>query len=148
MRKSKEDSLSVKLDFYDILTQNTKDYQGHYEFVIKKAPEIYQLLCNLLKSESITKETRRKIACAIAYFILPEDVYPECTLGPIGYIDDILLCVHVLREIRSEYNIDILLEHWQGDYNILTTILDEYYTKIIKDCPNFLKKMLELVGLQ
>ncbi len=139
--------LTNKTEFFDILKDNIEDYGGKYSEIIIHGPKIYKLLCNLLESKNISSNDRNKICSAIAYFILPKDVFPEEVFGAKGYIDDIYLCLYILREIEKEYELEELFPYWEGDIDLLKKLLKEDYEKIDKDLNYILKEILEYIGL-
>lgn len=147
-KKEIEEQLRNKTDFFDILVENTKNYNGKFKKTMNNAPEIFILLCNLLNSKNIEKEHRIKISAVIAYFILPRDVYSESIIGVRGYFDDILLCLYLLRELRDHYEIEELLQYWEGDSKLLEYLLSEGYKKLYKKYKLFLNDMLEYIGIK
>ena len=140
--------LKNKIEFVEILEENTKNYKGEYVNVIRKAPEIYHLLCDLLRSKSISKIHRNKIVSAIAYFILKKDVFPEELFGSRGYVDDLLISLYVLREIRDEYDFEELSEYWEGNDRTLKKLLNEDFEKLNKKYGYILNDILKFVGLK
>jgi uncharacterized membrane protein YkvA (DUF1232 family) len=147
-KKEIEEQLRNRTDFFDILVENTKNYNGKFKKIMNNAPDIFILLCNLLHSKNIEKEYRIKISAVIAYFILPRDVYPEKIIGLRGYFDDILLCLYLLRELRDHYEIEELLQYWEGDSKLLEYLLTEGYEKFYKEYKIFLNDMLEYIGIK
>ena len=148
LKKSEIDSQLInKTEFVDILKENTEDYTGDFAEIIVHSPKIYALLCKLLESENITKKYRTKISASIAYFILPRDIFPESIFGPKGYIDDILLCLHTLRELESEYEFETLLGYWDWDVKLLRNLIGKYYDKLASEFSEYLGDMLRYTGL-
>ena len=43
-----------------------------------------------------------KLFCAIGYFFIPDDLFPEEIHGQIGYIDDVLLALCIFELIQSD----------------------------------------------
>jgi len=140
--------LKNRTGFYDILVENTRDYKGEFEDVIHEAPEIYDLLCCLLDSKNITKDERNRLSAAIAYFILPRDIFPEETFGTKGYLDDVYLCLYVLREIEREHELEELLEHWKGNVNVLKRLLDKDFKRLDEKYGYILHDVLSYIGLE
>jgi len=62
------------------------------------------------------------LGSAIAYFILPFDLMPEAIVGPIGYLDDLVLAVYVLNKLLSSTDPAVLREHWSGSDDVLQVI--------------------------
>lgn len=70
---------------------------------------------DLLDDPRLPGRLRPLLLAAIAYFILPADVYPEDLHGPYGYIDDLYLCAFVADRVRGTLGESILLENWDGE---------------------------------
>jgi uncharacterized membrane protein YkvA (DUF1232 family) len=108
-----------------LLEEDTADYQGEYQDIIRQAPAFYCLMTNLLEEPALPGRFRPLILAAIAYFVLPTEIYPEYLEGPMGYIDDIFLCALVTDQIRRELNEDdILKDNWEGSVPLLPLIQD------------------------
>lgn len=140
--------LKNKTDFFDILVENTKDYEGKYEEIIKLAPNIYNTICRLLDSKNLSREFRIRLCATIAYFILPYDMYPEAVFGAKGYIDDIFLCLIVLREIEKEYEVEEILEYWDEEPELLHKLLHDDYENLKKDMDKIISKAHKYLGLK
>ena len=111
-----------KFSFPEILEQNTGGYDGNHKELIRSCPKIYLLLVSLLNDTDITSGLRTKIFTVIGYFIIPQDLFSEDDYGAIGYIDDILLSMHVIflahQEIGEE-NVKILFKGEAKEYDAL-----------------------------
>jgi uncharacterized membrane protein YkvA (DUF1232 family) len=139
--------LKNKTEFCDILEENIKGYSGEFKEIIIYAPKIYKLMCALLDSPNINKSSRNRISSAIAYFILPKDIFPEEIFGTKGYIDDMYLCLHELRKINDEYEFEELLQYWDDEPRILKNLLSKEYEKIDEKLNYILNDMLKYIGL-
>lgn len=146
--KKKLINLKKNIDFEDLLKKKTKEYNGKLSETIKYASDIYNLMCNLLTSEKLTKKERNKISCVIGYFILPKDVFPEEVFGMEGYIDDIYLCLYILKEIEKKHKIKLLLEYWDRDNETIERLLTEDYEMLDKNFSHILNDMLYYIGLK
>jgi uncharacterized membrane protein YkvA (DUF1232 family) len=68
---------------------------------------------------------KAKFAGVIAYFFSPIDVLPEALIGPLGYLDDLVLTCYVLNlyiNQAEEANKAVVKELWPGDQDVLNTI--------------------------
>ena len=146
-KKQIRHTLKNKTNFLDILQENVNNYSGKYHEILIYAPNIYSLLCELLNSKKITGEQRNLICAAIAYFVLPKDIFPEKIFGVKGYIDDIYLCLYVLNQIKDKHGIEELIEYWDMDINILEKLLVEDYNKLNKEFNYILKDILQYIGI-
>ena len=67
--------------YYEYLKNEIKSFKGDYDPYIDYMPDFFKLLTDLLSTELPDKEERKKISCALAYFIAPNDVIPEEIYG-------------------------------------------------------------------
>jgi uncharacterized membrane protein YkvA (DUF1232 family) len=79
------------------------------------APDLFHLMCKVVVDEEVPPKERAKIAGAIAYFISPIDLLPEAFLGPIGYLDDIVVAAYVLHVVINRTGPEVVQRHWAGD---------------------------------
>lgn len=92
------------LSFYDRLRRRMTDFadqrtgrpgRGVLE-VLLLAPDLFILLVRLSLDRNVPSESRRWILGALAYFLTPVDLLPEALLGPVGYLEDVVLASAVL----------------------------------------------------
>lgn len=134
-------------DFYDVIRENLDNYDGDYEDFINYGPDLFKLLIDVLNEKKVNATIRLKISAAIAYYVAPFDIIPETIYGPDGYIDDIFVCLYVLKEIEEEMGSDFLEELWECDTD-LQVVLNECYTKskgVIKDKKDHILKYVGLI---
>lgn len=106
----------------------TKDGKEHkYAEYLLLAPDLFYLLCKLALDPNVPGLTRTKIGAAIVYFISPFDIIPEGVLGPIGYLDDVVVASYVLNEALNKVDESIIQKYWLGDGDVL-----EVFQKVIK----------------
>ncbi len=86
------------------------------------APDLFHLLCKVVVDKDVPPKEKAKIAGAIAYFISPIDLLPEAFLGPIGYLDDIVVAAYALHLLINKIGPEIVLRHWAGDEDVLEVI--------------------------
>lgn len=134
-------------DFYDVIRDNLDLYEGDYDKFIDYGPDLFKLLTEILNEKIVTTDIRLKVCAAIAYYVAPFDVIPETIYGPKGYIDDIYVCTHVLKEVKSKMGIEFLKRNWEGEGDF-EEVLEESYTKskiIVKDQ---IEDILKYIGLK
>jgi len=133
-------------DFYDVLRENLENYDGDYSSFIDYGPDLFQLLSDLLSEPEVNNSERLKISAAISYYVVPYDIIPEEEYGPDGYIDDIYVCVYVLRDLEKKLGYDFLEEVWVGEED-----LDKVLDICEKECDRYIvhlkEKILKFVGL-
>ena len=133
--------------FYEALCKTVEgDPEALYGDIVKYAPIFFKLLCEILEDERTDWHTRLAINAALAYFVVPNDIIPEDKHGSLGYVDDVFLCVYVLREIKREIGKEIIVDNWNGKEDIIEIINDIYFKskKIVK---NECVDILEFSGL-
>jgi uncharacterized membrane protein YkvA (DUF1232 family) len=135
-----------KTSFENVLKRTVKNYNGKYCDVIKMSPEIYTLVTDLLFDRNIDQKHRTKLLVSAGYFLLPYDLYPENTLGPIGFIDDLMVIIFVLRGIRDEYGIDELMMYWKSDKESLNKILNEWFNDLLTENMTLYNEVISFVG--
>ena len=134
-------------DFYDTLRENLQNFRGKYDSYIDFGPDLFKLLVDLLDKEGVLSKHKFLINAALAYYVAPKDVIPEDIYGPFGYIDDIYICVYVLKRLEEDLGQDFLVKYWEGEGD-LKEVIDECYTKskeVIKDKAD---EILGYVGLK
>jgi uncharacterized membrane protein YkvA (DUF1232 family) len=115
--------------FYDRVRASIQDYVNSKGRVLGKTaeflllvPDVFILLWRLTTDRRVSGKDKVLVGSAIAYFILPFDLMPEALLGPIGYMDDLIFGVYVLKKILSDTDAAVLREHWSGTDDVLEMI--------------------------
>lgn len=133
MSESSELSEPVSSDratrFYDRMRERIRKYLDEKGTVAGKAgeyllvaPDIFVLLWRLVNDPRIDKKNKVALGSGIAYFLFPLDITPEAFFGPIGYIDDLIFGVLLLKRMLVDTDPAILREHWSGKEDILALI--------------------------
>ena len=133
--------------YQDFLKEELDNFEGDFDKFILYIPEFFKLLCDLL-DEDLSKEEKQKINCALAYFVVPNDVIPEDIYGPMGYVDDIFVCAIVLKELKEKHGLELITKHWQYDEDF-ESVLKVSYEKslnILKE-KNQVDEVLEACAL-
>ena len=86
------------------------------------APDLFHLLCKLSIDSEVPAKEKAKLIAAIVYFISPLDLMPEAILGPVGYLDDIVVAAMSLDSVINNTNTDVVKRHWAGDEDVLKLI--------------------------
>ena len=135
-------------NYYDFLKYELDNFQGDFDSFILYIPDFFKLLCNLL-DEDFDKQDRRIINSALAYFVVPNDVIPEEIYGPMGYVDDVFVCVKVLKTLQEKYGIEKLARLWDCDEE-LDEVIDYSYKKSLEILKkqNLVKQVLEYSGVE
>ena len=96
-----------------------------YANYILLAPDFFYLLVMLTLDDRIPAIDKAKFAGVLAYFFSPIDFLPEALLGPLGYLDDLILTCYVLNLYINQQegaNKQVVKELWPGDQDVLNTI--------------------------
>ena len=72
------------------------------------------LLVRLFLDREVPRASRTLIGGALAYFLLPADLAPEIVLGPVGYLDDLVIACTVLAHALGP-DLELWAErYWSG----------------------------------
>ena len=96
-----------------------------YANYILLVPDFFYLLVRLTLDDRIPAIDKAKFAGVIAYFFSPIDILPEALIGPLGYLDDLILSCYVLNlyiNQQAETHKQVVKELWPGDQDVLNTI--------------------------
>src|ERR1700724_1243935 len=88
------------------------------------APDIFILLVRLVMDKDVPRRARWLIGGAIAYWISPIDLLPELFLGPIGYLDDLVVAVAVLAQVFTGDLEPYARKHWTGRQDLHVVLHD------------------------
>lgn len=89
--------------------------------IVLLAPDLFMLLVRLIQDPRTPAAQKALIAVGIAYFFSPVDFMPEVLFGPVGYLDDIVVAVHVINHILNSDR-QLVLENWSGRGDVLTIV--------------------------
>jgi uncharacterized membrane protein YkvA (DUF1232 family) len=87
-------------------------------------PDIFILLVRLMFDKEVPRRARILIGGALAYFISPIDLLPELFLGPIGYLDDLVVGVAVLSQVFTGDLEPYARKHWTGPRDLHAVLHD------------------------
>ena len=136
------------MHFTDQIRAITQNYQGVFQFEIQHTPDIFQLLNDLTLSSEIPIHFQIKLYAAMGYFVAPYDIYPEETFGAIGYIDDLLFALVVIKEISQEVGLEPLYDNWPGEIESLQMLLANSIENIKESHPKFYRQIQQILSYQ
>ena len=87
-------------------------------------PDIFILLVRLMLDKEVPRRARILIGGALAYFISPIDLLPELILGPIGYLDDLVVGVAVVSQVFTGDLEPYARKHWTGRQDLRVVLHD------------------------
>lgn len=116
-------------EFYGDLVEQTQNYKGEKEDIVRLAPELFRFLTNLQNNKKTPKEAKSLIGGAISYFIAPYDGLPEEVYGPLGFMDDIFVSLYVMKKLIPILKERLIKDNWEGEES-LQTVLDRVYPEV------------------
>jgi len=129
------------------LSIDVSDYKGEHSVIIKKLPAIYELAVKLLRDVMIDSSIRQKLLAGIGYLIIPNDLFPEDQHGPIGYVEDIMLMIHIFKLINSEKGKLPLVRNWSTSETELLEILTKDFEDLKKSYPLLFEEVIKFTGV-
>lgn len=87
-------------------------------------PDVFILLVRLALDPEVPGEARALIGGAIAYFLLPLDLFPEAVVGAPGFLDDLVLAAAVLSQALGGELEPYARKYWNGDQELRQTLRD------------------------
>jgi uncharacterized membrane protein YkvA (DUF1232 family) len=81
---------------------------------VRELPNFLRLLYGLITDPRVELLDKLLVAGAVAYVMIPEDVFPEF-IPLIGEVDDVFVLVLAIRQLMKSAGREVILEHWMGD---------------------------------
>lgn len=129
--------------YYDVLIQNIRNYQGPNKKLQMNCPIFFKLLCDIINDKFTDWHTKIMISSAIAYFVLEEDVIMDNKEN--GYIDDLFITSFVLKEIK-DCSPELIDENWLYEEDIFE-LIDDVFNQTKKILGDNKHEVLRRVGL-
>lgn len=133
MRESSELAVPITSSraerFYDRMRERIRAYlekkgtvAGKTGELLMIAPDVFVLLWRLVNDPRVSAKSKLALGSGLAYFLFPLDIAPEAFLGPIGYIDDLIFAVLLLKNVLVDTDVSIVRGHWSGSGDVLAMI--------------------------
>lgn len=135
----------MEYDYRNILVEIIKDYKGEHKEIILVFPSLYDLVILVLEDHELDRELRLRLFSALGYLVLPNDLYSEEEHGAIGFVDDIMLLLHVLRDINEKYSDEYLENLWRGEGE-LSLLLSEGFESLTNNFSDLYAELMEYMG--
>lgn len=128
-----EDTREIELlGFYDRVRARTQAYLeakggrlgARTAEALLLVPDVLSLLVRLFLDRSTPQTSRALIGGALAYFLLPADLAPEIFIGPVGYMDDLVIACTVLAHVMSPELERSAQRYWSGPSRSLEVLGD------------------------
>lgn len=81
---------------------------------VRELPNFLRLLYGLVTDPRVALVDKMLVAGAVAYVLLPEDIFPDF-VPLVGEVDDIFVLVLALSRLMKSAGPEIMLDHWMGD---------------------------------
>jgi uncharacterized membrane protein YkvA (DUF1232 family) len=81
--------------------------------VLRILPDVVRLLHRLSKDRTLPRGVRTRLVLLLVYLALPIDLVPDF-IPVVGYADDVIVVVLVLRSVTRVAGPDALDRHWPG----------------------------------
>jgi len=120
------------LSFYDRLRARMLDAADRQSHKLGKpvvealllAPDVFILLVRLTLDRDVPPAARSLFGGALAYFVLPVDLFPEAVVGAPGFLDDLVLAAAVLSQALGGDLEPYARKYWNGDQELRQALRD------------------------
>lgn len=85
-------------------------------------PDLLLLLTRMFLDRDLPHASRALIGGALAYFLLPADLAPEIVIGPIGFLDDLIVASTVLGHALGPGLEAYAERYWSGSTRLLEAL--------------------------
>lgn len=80
---------------------------------LRVLPDLLRLLPRLAADKTLPRQNRLALALLLAYLAMPVDIVPDF-IPVLGYADDAIIVVAVLRWVVRRAGIETVRRHWPG----------------------------------
>jgi len=87
-------------------------------------PDVFLLLVRLTFDKETPRETRALVGGALAYFVLPLDLFPEGMVGPVGFSEDLIFAAAVVASAFDRQLEALTRRHWSGSEDLRVVLQD------------------------
>ncbi len=87
-------------------------------------PDVFMLVARLALDKKVPKSTRAVLASTLAYFVLPFDLMAEGVIGPVGYLDDLVLALMALSQAFGKELEPYAEKYWSGSQPLRVVLGD------------------------
>lgn len=77
-------------------------------------PDVFMLLARLALDRQVPAGARSLIGGALLYFLTPLDLFPEAVIGPVGFLEDLVLAAAVLSQALGGELEPHARRYWSG----------------------------------
>lgn len=124
----------------------SQDYRGPRERAVRHASDVFEFYTRVFVRARLNRQQQSVVNAVLAYFVVPDDLFPEEKLGPFGLVDDLYVAGYAFKLLRREVSYDELLSCWDGEA-ALEVVMDEIYRECRAEIGKKGKDALRLAGL-
>ncbi len=139
--------LEREFDFKGYLADNIVGYDGKFSKYILLLPSLYDTLTNLLSSEDVPQSIRSDIYLTLGYLFYPDDIFPEEVHGPLGFIEDLLLVLVVLRKCAISKGIEFINDLSAVKNYPLEQLLTSDFNELTNENVELFDEVLTVTGI-
>lgn len=89
---------------------------------LRLLPDLLRLIGRLAKDSTLPRGVRIRLVALLAYLASPLDLVPD-VIPVIGYADDVIIIVVVLRSTIKRAGVEAITRHWPGTPDGLAAVL-------------------------
>ena len=138
--------LDETLDYATALRNWVSKYRGKRECAVRRAGDVFDFFPHLFADSRLPRHNKIVVNAVLAYFVVPQDVFPEDTLGPVGLVDDLYVAACAFRRLQKDVAPAILLDAWPADDD-LATVMHDVYRESRAEVGRKSKEVLRMAGL-
>ena len=113
---------------------------------VRELPNFLRLLYGLITDPRVELMDKLLVAGAVAYVILPEDIFPDF-IPLVGEVDDVFVLVMAVRHLMNSAGHEIMMEHWMGRPDDLDDLnLENILAASAFFLPRRLRRRLRTIG--
>jgi uncharacterized membrane protein YkvA (DUF1232 family) len=90
-----------------------KPDKGRLKEALRLLPDLLRLLRRLAVDRTLPRGVRIRLGLLLAYLAMPFDLIPDF-IPVLGYADDAIIVIAVLRSIVRRAGLDAVRRHWPG----------------------------------
>jgi len=123
-----------------------QDYEGPRDRAVRHAADIFDFYTGLFVRLRLNRDHQGIVNSVLAYFVVPDDLFPEEVLGPFGLVDDLYVAAYAFRILRRELAAGEMQICWNGE-GALEQVMEEVYRECRAEVGKKCKDALRLAGL-
>ena len=113
---------------------------------VRELPNFLRLLYGLITDPRVELVDKLLVAGAVAYVLLPEDIFPDF-IPLVGEVDDVFVLVLAIRHLMKSAGHEIIAEHWMGRPDELDDLnLEDILAASAFFLPRRMRRRLRTIG--